>query len=79
MLIKLDMSKVYNRVDCDYLKLTLSILGFPTRLINLILMCVKLASFYILVNGILNGPIFPNRGLRQTDPLSSYHFTLCTE
>lgn len=55
-----------------------SILGFPLRLINLIIVRVKSIFFSILLNGVLKGPIIQSRGLWQEDPLSPCIFLLCT-
>ena len=41
--------------------------------------CVKTATYSILVNGEAHGMIHPTRGIRQKDPLSPFLFLLCTE
>lgn len=45
-------------------------LGFATRWVDLIMLCVSSISYYVMVNDHLVGPIKPKRGLRQRDP---YH------
>lgn len=77
--LKLDISKAYHRIEWDYLELTITTLGFPLRMINFILHCIKITTFFILVKGIPKGPIVPSRGLRQGDSLSPYLFFLCME
>lgn len=54
-------------------------MGFFDRWINLIMVCVKIVSYSILVNGELQGLIHPSRGIRQGDPLSHFLFLLCIE
>lgn len=50
MSLKLNMSKAYDRVECDYLQCIMVVLGFSQRITNLIMLCVWLVSFSVLVN-----------------------------
>jgi hypothetical protein len=72
--IKIDMSKTYDRVECDFLEATMIRLGFEARWVHLIMTCVWSVSYSVVVNGNPVGAICPSRGIRQGDPISPYLF-----
>ena len=79
MAIKLDISKVYDRVEWEFLEKIMLKLGFPVQLVNLAMSTVRTASYSVIINDEPCGYINPSRGIKQGDPLSPYLFLLCTE
>ena len=79
MAMKLNMSKVYNRVEWIFLCRLMENMGFENHWIQLIYGCISSVSYSILVNGEPHGDIKPTRGLRQGNPLSPYLFLLVSE
>ena len=51
MVVKFDMSKAYDKVEWDFLEAIMRQMGFADRWIQLIMMCVKSATYAVLING----------------------------
>ncbi|KAL0329200.1 UNVERIFIED_CONTAM: hypothetical protein Sradi_4906700, partial [Sesamum radiatum] len=51
LVIKLDMSKAYDRVDWNFLLFIMEKMGFPSRFLSLIKHAIKDCWFTVLVNG----------------------------
>ena len=79
MFLKLDMEKVFNRMQWNFILSILGKLGFSPIWINWIRLCITSASFSFLLNGSPFGCISPKRGLRQGDPISLFLFIIGSE
>ena len=74
--LKLDMSKAYDRLECNYILKVMEKLGFASQWIELVAMCIKLVSYKVIHNDLELGPIIPGQGLHQGCPLLLYLFIL---
>lgn len=77
--IKTDMSKAYDRVEWDFLEVLFQRMGFDSKWIQWIMMCIRSVTYIVLLNGQAYGRITPERGIRQGDPLPLFLFILCGE
>eukprot|EP00253_Pinus_taeda_P008500 PITA_08500 len=79
LLLKIDLSKAFDRVSWLYLKMILIHTGFPLPLINWIMACITSPTYSILINGSASHFFHSERGLRQGCPLSPLLFLLVIE
>lgn len=73
------MSKAYDRLEWDFIRLVLERLGFHPKWVNWIMQCIDTVSYSFLLNGSAQGSVTPTRGIRLGDTLSPYLFILCSE
>ena len=79
MAVKLDMEKVYDRLEWEFIEAILTRLGFHSKWIGWVMEYISTMSYYVLINGSPKGKIYPSRGIRQGDLLSPYIFIICVE
>jgi hypothetical protein len=79
MLIKLDLSKYFDRASWQYLRAILNSFEFERDWVDWILNLTSSAFFSILVNGVPSRPFSYSRGIRQGDTLSPFLFVLIAE
>ena len=79
MLIKVDLTKAYDKVNWRFLKVVLKAFGFQHDSVRWIGNLASLAFFFIMVNGAPSSTLQASRGLQKGDPLSPFLFILLAE
>jgi len=79
MLIKLDMSKSFNKLSCHYISEFILDFGFHSDWVQWIMTLLSFSLFFVLVNGYLSNHFHPSWGMKQGDPLSHFIFILMAE
>jgi hypothetical protein len=68
VVVKINLSKTYDRVSWMYLRLMLIHLGFHVPFVNWVTSCISSVSLLVLINGATFEFFRPGRGLRQGCP-----------
>lgn len=79
MILKVDLSKAFDRENWLYIRLLLTHLGFPYMYIKWIMSCITDVSYSVLLNGAPTPFFSAEKGLRQGWPLSPLLFLLIME
>ena len=76
VVLKIDLSKAYDRASWTYLRVLLSKMGFSGLFITWVMSSLSSVSFDVLINGVASVSLRPAIGLRHNSPLSPPMFLL---
>ncbi|KAA3461536.1 reverse transcriptase [Gossypium australe] len=77
--LKLYMSKAYDWVEREFLRVMMECMGFQKESVAIIMQCITSVSYFVIVNGKRGETFKPTKGLRQGDLLSLFLFLICSE
>jgi hypothetical protein len=79
IIMKLDLSKAYDKVSRVFLRISLIQPGMNLATINWKMGCIESSSFSILINGSPSPFFFSSSGIRKGYPLSPFIFLIVAE
>ena len=74
-----DFEKAFDTISWSFLFKIMERLGFKTKFVAFIKIAYKDIITYVSNNGHLSAPLWPKRGLKQGDPLSSFLYLIIGE
>lgn len=77
MALKLDLSKVYDKIEWEFLEAIMKRMGFRDKWVALVMECVTSVKYSITHRGEIFGRVIPSRVIQQGDPLSLYLHFMC--
>lgn len=77
--LKLNLSKEYDKVDWSFLRLVLTQTGLKNPSVNWIMGCLQSSSFVVLINGSPSRFFKASRGLHHGCPMSPFLFLIVAE
>ncbi|XP_059064215.1 secreted RxLR effector protein 78-like [Cryptomeria japonica] len=78
-MLLLDFEKAYDRVEWNFISMTLEDFGFPTRFCNLVKMMMNDVFAHIDINGSLSDAFLLGRSIKQGCPLAPALFVISSE
>ena len=78
-ILKIDLEKAFDWVNCSFLDNTLKHMGFHPKWIEWTNVCIRHPKFLIFINGRPQGFIQASKGIPQGDTLSPFLFLLISE
>ena len=79
MVVKLDISKVYDWVEWAFFWKVMPKLGLDEKWVQLAMETVCTTTYLVLINGEPKGFVTPTTDVKQGDPLSPYLFLFCAQ
>ena len=79
VVLKIDLSKAYDRVNWIFLRVIMTKMGFYVSFITWVMSSISSVSFVVLINGVASNFFRSGRGLRQGFPLAPLLFLIVVE